>query len=170
MADAGTLWRRATASMVSPRPTVMAVPPSQLHCSAGLRGGGGGAVAGGGGDGCTEPVMSVGDEDPGVYDAMPRPPPENPVVAEPGAGGGSWFVSTRPTGAGVTEPVTSPGLGPEELSLKRPESLLHPAAPTAIIANAIACGRARKRSTSPTHNMTCSPERNTTIGELIGSG
>src|SRR5437867_118096 len=31
MADAGTPWRRAMESRVSPRATVTAVPPSQLH-------------------------------------------------------------------------------------------------------------------------------------------
>src|ERR1700724_2803832 len=32
MAAAGTPWRRAMPSTVSPGATVMAVPPSQLHC------------------------------------------------------------------------------------------------------------------------------------------
>src|SRR5213595_1680992 len=39
MADAGTPWRRAMASMVSPGPTVIDLPPSQLQLplEAGLR-------------------------------------------------------------------------------------------------------------------------------------
>src|SRR5438132_4281627 len=99
IADVGTPWRCAIISMVSPGATVTAVPPSQLHwpADAGLRGGGGA---------CTDPVMSGAAAGPGVYEAMPLPPPAMPLVEATAVGrleadgAGSWDVSTRATGAG----------------------------------------------------------------------
>src|SRR5262245_43606880 len=166
MAEAGTLCRCAMASTVSPCVTVTAVPPSQVHCSGGLRGA------------CTEPVTSEPEEEPGGYEAMPRPPPAIPVeVAATGCGcadeaatvagraapgGGSWFDSTRPAGAGATEPVTSPGppLEPNGFSLKRVVSLEHPAALAAISIRAIACGRPHGRSNSTRQDMVYPLARN----------
>ena len=58
MMATGTPWRRAMPSTVSPGATVMAVPPSQLHCpdEVGLRTTDCGAATDGGA--ATDPVIS----------------------------------------------------------------------------------------------------------------
>ena len=107
---------------------------------------------------------------------MPLPPPAIPlpeatVAGLLAAGGGSEFDSTRATGAARTagtEPVTSfeEALEAKGLSLKRVDSELHPAAPTAIAASAITRGRDHERNNSTTEDMVCSLARNKQFAEL----
>src|SRR5580658_10517151 len=73
IAETGTLCCREIVSRVSPGPTVMGVPPSQVQV------GGGGAA---GSDPVTSPL--------GSYDPMPRPPPDMPGSA-PARCGNGWL-------------------------------------------------------------------------------
>src|SRR5262245_32272445 len=162
MAEAGTPWRREMLSTVSPGATVTGVPPSRLQWppAPGL------AAA-------TDPVTSEAGPCPGllpgVYDAMPRPPPEAPVPVATVAGapvpaGGSGWLSTRPVGVGcaggIEAVVSTRAFG---LSLNRSDSALHPAMPMAVNVSAAARGHDHERNTS-TRGMAYSLIRNTTEG------
>src|SRR5512145_3085899 len=144
MADAGTPLRRAMASMVSPGPTVIALPPSQLQfadAGAGLR--------------TTEPLAT----------GAPGPVAASLVAGLIGCAcpdwGASGRLSTRPTGAAcacgtpcATEPVVSGWLrAANGFSLKRDVSLLHAATPMLISASAAARGQHRERTISRTRDI-----------------
>jgi hypothetical protein len=117
----------------------------------------------------------------GWNDAMPGPPPDTPVVCTvagrfTAGGGGNCAVWTRGVAfTAGTEPVTSlvcPGalLGADEakgFSLKRVDSELQPAIPTATTASAIARGRDHERNTPTTQDMAYSLVRNKQFRELI---
>ena len=60
IAQAGTLYRRAILSTVSPLRTLTGVPPSQVQCPAGLGGSTGTIGAAATGRSATEPVTSDG--------------------------------------------------------------------------------------------------------------
>src|SRR5258706_14305082 len=98
MAEAGTPWRRAMVSTVSPGATVTGVPPSQVQfeTGAGLSAGAGatdpvtsGLTGALGRDGAatiwlgvaTAALCDAGANAAGVYEAMPRPPPAMPELA-----------------------------------------------------------------------------------------
>src|SRR3989442_11791464 len=141
MADAGTPWRRAMESSVSPRATVTAVPPSQPHLAlAGLAGAGAAASA---------PTVALGRGE------LAEPPLPRPACA----GGAS--LSTRAAGAACVcaiDPVASGLLvaakGP---SFNRDNSPLQAATPMVISASAATRGQDRACNNStrphiPTHH------------------
>src|SRR6516165_1465916 len=84
MAGAGTPYRRAMVSMVSPGPTVTGVPPSQLQCPLGA---GLGVVTAPVTSGASAPAAGAAVE-LGVYEAIPLPPPDTPVLAAACGGSG----------------------------------------------------------------------------------
>src|SRR4051794_17604155 len=102
---------------------------------------------------------------------MPLPPPDRPAGgADTGAGWlpGGGGNGDRPTRLDVrlarAETAASSGDCPaaKGLSLKRVESALQPATPTAISATAIARGGDHERNNSTTEFMACSLTRNKT--------
>src|SRR6266480_119683 len=155
MADAGTPWRRAMASMVSPGPTLIALPPSQvqLPLEPGLR--------------TTEPLPSgapagAGRAAPGPLLAATGLAAASLVggaLAGCAACGGSGRLSTRPAGAPCpcqTVPVVSGAegwLAANGLSLNRVVSLLQPATPIAISVSTAARGHRRARNLSGTRDI-----------------
>jgi hypothetical protein len=90
------------------------------------------------------------------------------TVAGRPAGGGRLEDSTRDTGADDgTVPVTSFELRDAKgFSLNRVASELHPAAPMAIAATAIARGQYRERNNATTEDMVNSLVRNKLCEEL----
>ena len=127
MAATGTPWRREMLSSVSPRATMIGLPPSQVQ-------------VGGGDAGVSDPVVSAL---PGWYDPMPRPPPEVPSPLAP-ARCGIGRLSTPPLAPCGIEPVASREelLSEPKISDRRPESLLQLAVANAI--NAMATTRGPK--------------------------